>query len=102
MMSIVSFEKLEDAPGSAALDCSTCRFAPVEPMPQVLETRELFFRPILVWGAFSLTGARLSARIYKICTPLSTGFVENIVRPRATAARQAFADAVLRGVSGFP
>ncbi|MGE5103410.1 MAG: hypothetical protein ACM3NZ_01600 [Betaproteobacteria bacterium] len=65
---------------------SGARRGPFETRPlaegkwQVFESRGLFFGPILVIGRFSLPGAGLSERIYKICTPLSTGFVENIRR----------------------
>ena len=40
---------------------------------------------------FSRPGARLSARIYKICTLLSTGFVENRARRRARPRRESLA-----------
>ncbi|MGE5089341.1 MAG: hypothetical protein ACM3QY_09480 [Candidatus Levyibacteriota bacterium] len=46
--------------------------------------------------AFSLTGRRLSAGIYKICTLLSTSFVENIAEADPGVARQALSGAVFR------
>jgi hypothetical protein len=76
--------------------------APVERITQTIETNGLFSRPILVGAAFSLTGAPLSLRIYKIYTPLSTGFVENICTVRRPAPRKPLRDAVLRGASPFP
>ena len=78
------------------------RVRPVEPPPQVVETWGVFSRSILVWRAFSLTGTLLSMRIYKIYTPLSTGFVENIRRLRPTAARKPLRDAAFRGARCSP
>jgi hypothetical protein len=40
----------------------------------------------------------LSGRIYKICTLLSTGFVENMRRTRAATLRNPLPGAVFRGV----
>jgi hypothetical protein len=74
----------------------------VEPRKQVIEKARFFFGAIFVWRAFFLTGALLSVRIYKICTSLSTGFVENIGAARTTAARKPLPDAPFRGVSTFP
>jgi hypothetical protein len=48
----------------------------------------------LVTLAFSLSGRRLSAGIYKICTLLSTSFVENIAEGNHATARKALSGAV--------
>jgi hypothetical protein len=63
----------------------------------VLEFPSFFRDTIFVMGPFSLTGTTLSDRIYKICTPLSTGFVENIHERRAAPARKTRPGAGFRG-----
>jgi predicted PurR-regulated permease PerM len=55
-----------------------------------------FFVAILVRLAFFLSGRRLSAGIYKICTLLSTRFVENIDRAKQATPRKALSGAVFR------
>jgi hypothetical protein len=75
--------------------------APVEAPKHVLEWTAVFFGSFLVWRVFFVAGTPLSARIYKICTLLSTGFVEKIAVPRTTAARKPLPDAVLRGTPAF-
>ena len=55
-----------------------------------------FFVAILVRLAFFLSGRRLSAGIYKICTLLSTRFVENIDRAEQVTPRKALSGAVFR------
>jgi hypothetical protein len=49
---------------------------------------------------FLPSGAPLSARIYKICTQLSTAFVENHRAPAATGPWKALTGAGLRAVLG--
>ena len=46
--------------------------------------------------------ARLSDRIYKICTLLSTGFVDNRVPGAQATGLEAATGAVFRGRAGFP
>ena|SRR5438876_7970392 len=52
---------------------------------------------ILSVAIFSTPAARLSARIYKICTPPSTGIVDNVVARTSADARRALRGAVFRG-----
>lgn len=54
------------------------------------------FGAILVRLAFFLSGRRLRAGIYKICTLLSTRFVENIDRAMQQTLRKALSGAVFR------
>jgi hypothetical protein len=68
---------------------------------QVLESVYLFFGPIFVMGRFFLPGVTLSDRIYKICTSLSTGFVENIRRHRRGTRRKPRRGAGFRGALRF-
>jgi hypothetical protein len=68
----------------------------------MLELAAFFSGAIFVIGLFSLTGAILSDRIYKICTPLSTGFVENIRESGSQPARKPLPDAPLRGAGHSP
>jgi len=70
---------------------------PVEAAWHVLETTVVFFGSNFVQSGFFEAGARLSDRIYKICTRLSTGFVEKIVVPRTAPARKPLPDADFRG-----
>jgi hypothetical protein len=65
--------------------------------PQVLESMSFFHGSILVTAQIFLTCAGLSDRIYKICTPLSTGFVENIGRAGGAPPRKPWPDADFRG-----
>jgi hypothetical protein len=69
---------------------------------QVLETLRVFFGSILVWRGFFLTGGPLSAPIYKICTLLSTAFVDKIGAARTPPARKPLPDVVFRGAARFP
>ena len=46
--------------------------------------------------------ARLSDRIYKICTLLSTGFVDNPIPGVQATALEPAPGAVFRGRAGFP
>jgi hypothetical protein len=55
-----------------------------------------FSGAILVSLAFLLSGRRLSAGIYKICTLLSTRFVENIDPANRATRRKALWGAVFR------
>jgi len=76
--------------------------APSETAAQSLELASFFHDAIFVMTPISLTGATLSDRIYKICTPLSTGFVENL-RERATIPpREAWPGAGFRGTTAAP
>jgi hypothetical protein len=75
---------------------------PAEIAPQVLELASLFHDMIFVMKPISLTGAALSKRIYKICTLLSTGFVDNVAAPGETPARKAWPDAGFRGAARVP
>jgi hypothetical protein len=54
----------------------------------------------LVSLAFFLSGGRLSARIYKICTLLSTSFVEKIAEANRRGGRKALSGAVFRAMAG--
>jgi hypothetical protein len=73
-----------------------CR-PPVEAFKHLLDSKPFFFGSFFVWRAFSVAGTPLSARIYKICTPLSTGIVEKIAVARTTLARKPLRGAVSRG-----
>jgi hypothetical protein len=53
-------------------------------------------------AGFSPVRARLSARIYKICTLLSTAIVENPLAPEAATGPEALLGAVFHGVAAFP
>jgi hypothetical protein len=68
----------------------------------MVEFAAFFSGAIFVIGLFSLTGAILSDRIYKICTPLSTGFVEKIRNLLARPVRKAWPGAGFRGVPHSP
>ena len=64
---------------------------------QSLESASFFYDTIFVTALFFLTWTRLSNPMYKICTLVSTGFVEN---PRAAARpppRKPLPDADFRG-----
>lgn len=64
---------------------------------QSLESTSFFYDTIFVTALFFLTCTGLSNPIYKICTLVSTGFVEN---PRAAARpspRKPLPDADFRG-----
>jgi hypothetical protein len=61
-----------------------------------------FYGTIFVIEPFSLTSALLSHRMYKICTPLSTGFVENICIGAPAPPRKPLPDVVLRGGAAAP
>jgi hypothetical protein len=69
----------------------------VEAHWHVLETTVVFFGSNFVQRAFFEAGALLSDRIYKICTRLSTGFVEKIAVARTAPARKPLPDADFRG-----
>jgi len=71
--------------------------APSETAAQSLELASFFHDAIFVMTPISLTGATLSDRIYKICTPLSTGFVEKKSTSRTPSARKALPDAAFEG-----
>jgi hypothetical protein len=75
---------------------------PAEIASQVLELASLFHDTIFVIKPISLTGAALSKRIYKICTLLSTGFVDNVAACGATPPRKAWPDAGFRGATREP
>ena len=66
---------------------------------QTIESMMEFFVANLVRLAFSLSGRRLSARIYKICTLLSTSFVENIAEANRATPRKALSGAVFRAMA---
>jgi hypothetical protein len=68
----------------------------------MIELASFFHDMIFVIGPFYVTGATLSDRIYKICTPLSTGFVENIRESGSQPARKPLPDAPLRGADHSP
>ena len=53
---------------------------------------------ILGSATFFRAGALLSAQIYKICTLLSTGIVENVLDHVRSTAREALPDAAFRAV----
>src|SRR5437899_2125539 len=57
---------------------------------------------ILSIAIFSTAAARLSARIYKICTPPSTGIVDNVVARTSADARRSLRGAVFRGPPHSP
>lgn len=61
---------------------------------QGIEFMRDFFCLNSVSLAFSLSGIRLSAAIYKICTFLSTSFVENITEANPAIGRKALSGAV--------
>ena len=69
---------------------------------QVLELASLFHDTIFVIEPISLTGAALSKRIYKICTLLSTGFVDNVAARGGTPPRKAWPGAGFRGATRVP
>src|SRR6266496_1883993 len=50
-------------------------------------------------ATFSMTAALLSARIYKICTPPSTGNVDNVGAQAPRGARKPLSGAVFRGLA---
>jgi len=73
------------------------RLKRAETARQGLESAPFFYDTIFVTALFFLTWTRLSNPIYKICTLVSTGFVEN---PRAAARpppRKPLPDADFRG-----
>jgi hypothetical protein len=75
---------------------------PAEAPLQALEAQKVFRGSNFVMGPISLSCGLLSERIYKICTPLSTGFVENIRDAARAFARKPLPDAGFRGVVGAP
>ena len=75
---------------------------PAEIAPQVIELASLFHDTIFVMGPISLTGAALSKRIYKICTPVSTGFVDNVRGARVRAPRKTLPGAAFHRVGRAP
>jgi hypothetical protein len=78
------------------------RKIPAEIASQVLELPSLFHDTIFVMKPISLTGAALSKRIYKICTLLSTGFVDNVPARAGTPPRKAWPGAGFRGAARVP
>jgi hypothetical protein len=78
------------------------RFARAERPMQSLELTLLFFGANFVTGLIFLPGGILSDRIYKICTPLSTGFVDKRPDHRRVPSRKPLQDVVFRGVTCFP
>jgi hypothetical protein len=68
----------------------------------MIELASFFHDMIFVIRPFSVTGATLSDQIYKICTPLSTGFVEKIRNLPARPVRKAWPGAGFRGVPHSP
>jgi hypothetical protein len=69
---------------------------------QALEAKKVFRGSNFVIGPISLSCGPLSERIYKICTLLSTGFVENIGIAARAVARKPLPDAGFRGAAGAP
>jgi hypothetical protein len=69
---------------------------------QVFELASFFHDAIFVTAMIFLTGTALSDRIYKICTLLSTGFVENLPAAGTTPPRKALPDAHFGGAARLP
>ena len=65
---------------------------------QAIDAKEVSSGESLGIASKTSTPARLSARMYKICTPVSTGFVDNAAAPSARIARKALPDAGFGGV----
>jgi hypothetical protein len=82
---------VQDSPGAAAAANS-----------QTLEIGTEKGGAILGIATISPAPALLSAPIYKICTLLSTGIVENIARRRAPPGRKALSGAAFGGMAGLP
>jgi hypothetical protein len=76
--------------------------APAEAMQHALEWKHFFRGAFFVTAPISLTRALLSDRIYKICTLLSTGFVENARERRPATLPKALPGAGFRGVGPPP
>ena len=68
-----------------------------ETLLQSLESPSFFYDTIFVTALFFLTWTGLSNPIYKICTLVSTGFVENPRVAARTAPRKPLPDADFRG-----
>jgi hypothetical protein len=75
---------------------------PADALLQTLEAQNVFRGSNFVIGPISLSCGPLSERIYKICTSLSTGFVENIGELERTVARKPLPDAAFRGAVAAP